>query len=45
LEEFLNVVSGDEAVLNFSDPNTAALFLDPKEKDYIHIIMPVRLQA
>ncbi len=45
LEEFLNCVVGEEIQLEFSDPNAPALFLDPKDTQFIHIIMPVRLQS
>ncbi|OGM24223.1 DNA polymerase III subunit beta [Candidatus Woesebacteria bacterium RIFCSPHIGHO2_01_FULL_39_17] len=45
LEEFLNAIKGDEVQIEFSDPNAPALFLDPKDTNFLHIIMPVRLQA
>ena len=44
LEEFLNTVGGEEVQLELSDPNAPALFLDPKDTNFLHIIMPVRLQ-
>ncbi|KKQ97975.1 MAG: polymerase III subunit beta protein [Candidatus Woesebacteria bacterium GW2011_GWB1_39_12] len=45
LEDFLNAVKGDDIQLEFSDPNAPALFLDPKDANFLHIIMPVRLQS
>lgn len=44
LEEFLNTVKNEEIVIKFSDPNSPVIFLDPSDKDFLHIIMPVRLQ-
>ncbi len=45
LEEFLNAVDSEEIQIEFSDPNSPVLFLDLKDTDYLHIIMPVRLQS
>lgn len=45
LEDFLGAVKGEDIRLELSDPNAPALFLDPKDKDFLHIIMPVRLQS
>lgn len=44
LEEFLNSVEGDDITIKLTDANSPTIFLDPKDKAYIHIIMPVRLQ-
>jgi len=45
LEDFLNAIKNDDVQIEFSDPNAPALFLDSKDTDFLHIIMPVRLQA
>jgi len=45
LEDFLNSVKGENVQMEFSEPNAPALFLDPKEEGFLHIIMPVRLQV
>lgn len=45
VEDFLNAVKGEDVRLEFSDSNAPALFLDEKDPNFIHIIMPVRLQA
>ncbi len=45
LEEFLNAIDSDEVQIEFSDPNSPVLFLDLKDTEYLHIIMPVRLQS
>ena len=45
IEDFLNAVKGDDIRLELSDPNAPALFLDEKDLNFLHIIMPVRLQS
>jgi DNA polymerase III subunit beta len=44
VEDFLNSVKGEGISMEFSDPNSPALFLDEKDLNYLHIIMPVKLQ-
>ena len=43
--DFLNAVKSDDVQMEFSNPNAPALFLDPKDTNFLHIIMPVRLQS
>jgi DNA polymerase III subunit beta len=43
LEEFLGSVSGEEVKIEMTDPDEAAVFTDPKDKKYLHLIMPVKL--
>jgi len=43
LEEFLNAIEGEDVRIEFSQENSPGVFLDPKDKDFLHIIMPVRL--
>ena len=45
VEDFLNAVKGENISLEFSDPNAPALFLDEKDSNFLHIIMPVKLQG
>ncbi len=45
LEDFLNSVEGESVEIGFSDPNAPAVFKDSQDKDYLHIIMPVKLQT
>jgi len=45
VEDFLNTAKGESISLEFSDPNSPALFLDDKDTNYLHIIMPVKLQS
>jgi len=44
LEEFLNCIESDNVQMEFSESNDPALFLDPRDNNYLHIIMPVRIQ-
>jgi DNA polymerase-3 subunit beta len=45
LEEFLNSIKGESVNMRFNDPNASGVFTNPKDSDYLHIIMPVRLQS
>lgn len=45
LEDYLNNIEGDDIQINLTDPNAPALFLDLADKNYLHIIMPVRMQG
>lgn len=45
LEEFLNVVKGDEVQIELTDPNAPGVFTDPTDSGFLHLIMPVRLQS
>jgi len=42
IEEFLNVASGSEVEIKFNDTTSPGVFLDPKSKNFLHLIMPVR---
>ncbi len=44
LEDFLNAVSSDEVQVEFSAPNAPGIFTDPKDPNYLHLIMPVKIQ-
>ena len=45
LEDLLNSVEGENVEVQLSDSNAPALFLDIKDKNFLHIIMPVKLQG
>lgn len=45
LEEFLGSVKGEEVRMEFSGNEKAGIFLDPSDSDYLHLIMPVRIQG
>lgn len=44
LLDFLNAVESADVGIEFSEPNAPALFIDSKDSDFLHIIMPVKLQ-
>lgn len=43
IEDFLNVAEGEEIRMEFTDPNAPGVFVDRKDADFLHIIMPVRI--
>lgn len=45
LEDFLNVTKGEDIVIEFSDSNAPGVFKNPKDPDFLHLIMPVKLQG
>jgi DNA polymerase-3 subunit beta len=45
LIDFLNSVESADVGMEFSGPNAPALFIDSKDDDFLHIIMPVKLQS
>lgn len=45
LEDFLNAVQGEEVQIEFSSSSAPGVFTDPKDKNFLHLIMPVRLQS
>lgn len=44
LEDFLHSVCGEEVKMEFTTPDKAGVFTDTADKDYIHLIMPVKIQ-
>lgn len=42
INDFLGSVNGDEVEINLTNPTSPGVFLDPKDKDYLHLIMPIR---
>lgn len=44
LEEFLHSVVGDEVKMELTTTDKAGVFTDSTDLDYIHLIMPVRIQ-
>lgn len=45
IEEFINAISGNEIQIEFSSSSAPGIFRDPKESDFLHLIMPVRTQS
>ena len=44
-EDFINSVSGEEIAMQFSETDKPGVFLDPSSPDYLHLIMPVKIQG
>jgi len=45
LEEFTHSIKGEEIEMQFSNSNAPGIFLDPKDGEFLHLIMPVRIQG
>ena len=45
LEDFIGSVKGEEIKMEFTTPDKAGVFLDTSTSDYLHLIMPVRVQG
>lgn len=43
LEDFVHSVSGEEIEMGFTDPNSAGIFKDTTDTEYLHLIMPVKI--
>lgn len=44
LEDFLNAVGGEEVHIELGSSNSPGVFTDPKDSNFLHLIMPVRIQ-
>lgn len=44
LEELLNSIEADTVEIALTDSNAPGVFKDPKDTNYLHLIMPVRIQ-
>lgn len=44
VEEFLHAVKGEGVTLTFSTPTAPGVFQDATDTNYLHLIMPVRIQ-
>jgi DNA polymerase-3 subunit beta len=44
LEEFLHSMKGDEVEMKFTTMDKAGVFIDSSDPEYLHLIMPVRVQ-
>lgn len=43
VEEFLNIVAGDEVLIELNDPGSPGVFKDISDSGFLHLIMPVKL--
>jgi DNA polymerase-3 subunit beta len=44
VEDFIHAVSGEEIKMEFTDAQKAVLFSDTSDQNFLHLIMPVRIQ-
>ena len=44
LEDFLNAVKADDVQIELGGSNSPGIFTDPKDPNFLHLIMPVRIQ-
>jgi len=45
VEDFINTIASEDIRIEMSDPNSPVLFLNPKDVNSLHIIMPVKIQS
>lgn len=45
IEELLNVIEGEDVEISLVDVNSPGIFKDPKDSDFLHLIMPVKVQS
>ncbi|OGC54718.1 DNA polymerase III subunit beta [candidate division WWE3 bacterium RIFCSPHIGHO2_01_FULL_48_15] len=45
LTDALSALAGEEVTLSLNSPMDPALFADPADKAYLHVVMPVRIQG
>lgn len=45
VEDFIGSVKGEEIRMEFTTQDKAGVFLDPSNENYLHLIMPVRVQG
>jgi DNA polymerase III subunit beta len=45
LEEFLHSVSGEEVLIEFTTTDKAGVFKDSSDPNFLHLIMPVKIQG
>lgn len=45
IREFLGAVGGDEVVIELNSASSPGVFKDPKEENFLHLVMPIRAQS
>jgi len=45
IEEFLNVIEGEDVGIELTDSTSPGVFKDPKDPNFLHLIMPVKIQG
>lgn len=44
LQDMVNTISGDILIFQTNGPTAPGVFMDPKDKDFIHVVMPMRVE-
>lgn len=44
LEDFLKTIEGEEVLMEFNNSSSPGVFTDPKDTNFLHLIMPVKIQ-
>lgn len=44
LQDMVNTISGDILIFQTNGPTAPGVFIDPKDKDFIHVVMPMRVE-
>ena len=44
LEDFLRAAIGEEVIMEFNNASSPGVFTDPKDANFLHLIMPVKIQ-
>ena len=45
VEELLHAINGDSVSIEFSGESSPGVFSDPTDPDFLHLIMPVKVQS
>lgn len=45
IQDFLNTVEGESVQIALTDGTSPAIFKDPKDEDFLHLIMPAKVQG
>lgn len=45
IEDVIRSLDSDDVVIELNGPNAAGKFLDTKDKDFLHLIMPIKVQS
>lgn len=43
VEDLLNCLKGESVIIKLNNPDSPGVFLDPEDKDFLHLIMPVKI--
>lgn len=44
LQDMVNTISGDILIFRTNGPTAPGVFIDPKDKDFVHVVMPMRVE-